>query len=80
MKPVIGAVMGPAVVLGSSDGNWCGCDGRGAVAVLIAMAALGSAVGLVTGVISDVQALSGAADDPTRNWWDPLKTNTSACR
>lgn len=79
MKPVTGAVLGPVVILGSSSGQFCSCsaDGRAWVAALAAMSAMGAVVGLVTGVISDVQAISGAASDPTANWWNPLKTNTS---
>lgn len=34
-------------------------------------------VGLVTGIVSDVQALTGDARDPCRNWYDPFATNTS---
>lgn len=80
VKPVVGAIAGPAVVLSGSDGLFggCGCgDARGVLAVLAVTAAAGAAVGLVTGVISDVQWLSGAASDPTANWADPFKTNTS---
>jgi hypothetical protein len=78
VKPMVGAITGPAVVLAGTDGGaFCGCDGRGAAAAFAVMAAAGALVGLVTGVISDVQALSGAASDPTANWWDPFKTNTS---
>jgi hypothetical protein len=44
------------------------------------MAAVGAVGGLVTGVISDFQVLTGAADDPCRNWADPFKTNTSDWR
>jgi hypothetical protein len=77
-KPVVGAVAGPVVLLGASGGDWgCGChDGRAVAAVLIVAAGVGAAAGLVTGVISDVQALSGAATDPCRNWWHPFATNT----
>lgn len=82
VKPVIGAVTGPIVMLGQASGDLasCGCGGRGegVVVVLGIMAAVGATVGLVTGVISDVQALTGAAQDPMRNWWDPFKTNTSS--
>ncbi|MBL9076985.1 MAG: hypothetical protein JNL08_05750 [Planctomycetes bacterium] len=79
IKPVVGAVTGPVVLAASSNGNFCGCDGRGAVAAIGVAAAIGALIGLVTGVVSDVQWLSGAAADPTANWWDPFKTNTSAC-
>lgn len=77
IKPVVGAVTGPAFgaqFLGPS----CGCnDGRGVLAFLGVMAVAGAGVGLVTGVISDVQALTGEAPDPCRNWYDPFSTNTS---
>ena len=81
VKPVIGAVVGPVVILAHSNGSvgtgGCGCGCEGIVAFLAAGAAIGAAGGLVTGIISDVQALDGTAEDPTANWWDPLKTNTS---
>jgi len=79
VKPVTGAIVGPFVILGGSNGNLCGCgcDGRAVLVALAAMSAVGACVGLVTGIISDVQALDGTAEDPTANWWDPLKTNTS---
>ncbi|MFY9345817.1 MAG: hypothetical protein WAT39_25220 [Planctomycetota bacterium] len=78
-KPVVGAVVGPVVVLGAlGGGGGCGCgDGRAIVVLLALGSAVGAGAGLVTGIISDVQAITGEADDPTRNWWDPLKTNTS---
>ena len=76
-KPIVGVFTGPAVILGSCDGNWGGNwgDGRALVAVFGVMAAVGAVGGLVTGVISDVQVLAGRAPDPCRNWWDPFKTN-----
>lgn len=77
VKPAVGAIVGPAVALGSTGSPFCGCDGRGVLAALAVTAAAGAAVGLVTGVISDVQWLSGAAHDPTANWNNPFKTNTS---
>jgi ammonia channel protein AmtB len=76
-KPMVGAFTGPVVALGNSSGSFgCGCgDGRGVVVVLGAMAIAGAACGLVTGIISDVQALSGNCSDPCENWWDPFATN-----
>ncbi len=76
-KPIVGAVAGPVVLLGSTGGDWsCGChDGRAVAVVLIVAAGVGAAAGLVTGIISDVNALSGRAEDPCRNWWHPLATN-----
>jgi hypothetical protein len=76
-KPIVGAVTGPAMILGNSGGNWnCGGDGRGLVAVLMGCAFIGAGAGLVTGVISDVQFLCGYARNPTHNWWNPFATNT----
>jgi hypothetical protein len=78
-KPVVGVVTGPIVLIGHANGDlgWgCG-DGRAIVAVFAVMSAVGAVGGIVTGVISDVHALSGAAADPAHNWWDPFKTNTS---
>jgi hypothetical protein len=76
VKPLTGAFVGPAVILGDTT---CGfaCDGRGFAAVLLVGSAIGAACGVVTGIVSDVQALSGAAEDPCRNWWNPLATNIS---
>lgn len=81
-KPVVGAITGPVVMLGNSNGDFSGCgcscnDGYGVVAVLGVMAGIGAVGGLVTGIISDIQVLAGEAEDPTRNWADPFKTNTS---
>ncbi len=79
-KPVVGAVTGPVIILGNSSGNLgggCGCDGRAVACVFLAMSVVGAGAGLVTGIISDVQAVCGAAPDPTANWFDPFLTNTS---
>lgn len=80
-KPVVGAITGPVVMLGNSNGDFggcgCSCDGGYAVlGVLGVMAGIGAVGGLVTGIISDIQVLTGDAEDPTRNWADPFKTNT----
>lgn len=79
VKPVVGAVTGPVVMLGEGGfGSGCRGDGRGVVAVFATMSAFGAVGGLVTGLISDVQVLSGAAESsPTDFWWHPFKTNTS---
>jgi hypothetical protein len=76
-KPIVGVFTGPAVILAETDGDWgCGCgDGRALVAAFGVMAAVGAVGGLVTGIISDVQVLTGRARRPTHNWWDPFKTN-----
>lgn len=80
VKPVVGAVIGPFVMVGESGGigDCCGADPRALACAYMLLACVGAAGGLVSGVISDVQVLSGAASaDPTANWWDPFKTNTS---
>lgn len=77
-KPVVGAVTGPVIFLGHSNGDFCGCDGRALACAFALAAAAGAGAGFVTGVISDVQWACGRADDPTRNWWDPFATNTMA--
>ncbi len=80
VKPVIGCLTGPVVVLAQpSYYNGGSCDGEGATYVIVALAAIGAAVGLVTGVVSDYQALTGAVDEPTANWWNPFATNSQAC-
>ena len=77
-KQLVGAVVGPAIMLGHIDVS-CGCgDGRAFLAVLAIGSAVGAVAGLVTGIVSDVHALSGDVADPCANWWDPFKTNTSS--
>jgi hypothetical protein len=78
VKPVVGAVTGPAVVLAASGGHLgCCCnDWRAAVIVLAVASGIGACGGLVTGIISDVQWLCGNAEDPTRNWHHPFAINT----
>lgn len=77
-KPFVGAVTGPAILLGNTTGNWgCGGDGRALVAVLVGAAVVGAAAGLVTGMISDVQFLCGRVHDPAHNWWNPFATNST---
>lgn len=80
-KPVVGVVTGPVILFGGGGGGGCCCDdGRGAAAVFVVLAGIGAGAGLVTGIISDVQALAGEARDPTANWWDPFATNTDPVR
>ncbi len=77
-KPIVGIFTGPVVMLGNSDGDFGSCycgDGRAIVAVFATLGVIGAGGGLVTGIISDVNALCGNASDPCRNWWDPFKTN-----
>ena len=83
VKPVVGAVTGPVVLLAASGGQGIGCgcqDGRAILVLFAVAAAIGAGGGLVTGIISDVQALCGVADDPCRNWQHPFATNTGASR
>lgn len=77
-KPVVCAVTTPIYVLGNSSGNGCGCDPRGALCGLLVISAVGAAGGLVTGIISDINYLTGDVEDPCRNLHDPFATNTSA--
>lgn len=74
-KPLVCAVTTPAYLLGKSGA--CGCDPRGAACGFLLVAAVGAAGGLVTGIISDINWITGEADDPTRNIGDPFATNTS---
>jgi hypothetical protein len=73
-KPIVGAVVGPVLVLGSAGNVGGNCDGRALGAVLCVSAIAGSACGLVTGIISDVRWIAGCPE-PTRNWHDPFRTN-----
>ena len=78
-KPIVGVFSGPAVILGSSGADFGCCgNGDGLVWAFAFMSAVGAVGGLVTGIISDIQVLTGAARNPTNNWWDPFATNTSA--
>jgi TRAP-type C4-dicarboxylate transport system permease small subunit len=80
VKPVIGALTGPVVILAQPSYHHGGnCHDEGAVYALVALAAVGAAVGLVTGVVSDYQALTGAVEEPTANWWNPFATNSQVC-
>lgn len=79
-KPIVGALAGPFVILGESGGlDGCGCgDGRAFACAWAILMGVGAVGGLVTGIVSDVQFLTGAAAaDPTANWWHPFRTNTS---
>lgn len=83
-KPVVGAITGPFVILGNcGDLNLGGCgnyDGCAVVAFFGTLMAVGAVGGLVTGIVSDVQALTGAARQPCANWYDPFATNTTPSR
>ena len=74
-KPLIGAATAPAYFWASDDCNRF--DSCTLPCGLVAMAAVGVVGGLVTGVLSDIYWLSGKADDPTRNFYDPFATNVS---
>lgn len=74
-KPFVCAVTAPIYVLGRTEP--CGCDPRGAACGIVIVAAVGAAAGLVTGIISDINYLSGRASEPARNLLDPFATNTS---
>jgi len=74
-KPIVCAVTTPVYVLGNSDS--CGCDPRGAACGLAIVAAVGAAGGLITGIISDINVLTGEVADPLRNIHDPFATNLS---
>ena len=79
-KPVVCAVTGPVLILGHvNPSGGCGnCDPRGLACGLVVLSAVGAAGGLVTGIISDINWISGEAEDPTRNIGDPFATNTSS--
>jgi hypothetical protein len=81
VKPVVGAFVGPVVMLANSGGDFsgCGCNGEGILCALGIMAAVGAGAGLITGIISDVRVVCGCCDDPTNNWWDPFKINDEVC-
>ena len=78
IKPVTGAIAGPAILLGQPNAVGWGCccgDGDELLGVLLAGAAVGTVCGLVNGVISDFRWLFDETEDPTRNWADPFRTN-----
>ena len=79
VKPVVCAVTTPIYVIAQSanSGTAYSSDGRGVACAFVVVAAVGAAGGLVTGVISDVNMLTGNAPDPFRNIHDPFATNTS---
>ena len=74
-KPVVCAVTTPFIVL-SQPNCFCG-DCRDLGCAVVAFSAVGAVGGLVTGIISDVNVLTGKATDATRNLHDPFATNTS---
>lgn len=73
-KPVVCAISTPAYVLGNGNSS-CGCDPRGAACALLVVAAVGATGGLITGLISDINVLTGEVPDPLRNIHDPFATN-----
>ena len=74
-KPLVCAVTTPVFVIANAD--TCCCDPRGAACAVVALAAVGAVGGLVTGIISDINYLTGDVEDPARNLHDPFATNTS---
>lgn len=78
-KPVVCAFTTPIYALGGRGGGccWCSCDGRAVLGGLLVLSAIGAVGGLVTGLISDFNALTDDVPDPTRNFHDPFATNTS---
>lgn len=74
-KPIVCAVTMPIYVLSHSD--VCGCRPEGAACAFLIVSAVGAAGGLVTGIISDINLLTGDVADPIRNLHDPFATNTS---
>jgi hypothetical protein len=80
VKPIVGAVTGPVIMMGRSDGAWCSTDWIGSdwcsvCCGLAMLSAVGAGVGLVTGIVSDIRALTDEAEEPTDNWWDPFAVN-----
>ena len=76
VKPLVGAVTGPVIILGNSaDGGCFNGDWRGIGCALASLAVIGAVGGLVTGIVSDVRVLTESAQDPTDNWWDPFAIN-----
>jgi len=76
VKPVIGAVAAPVIMLGKSDSWTSDCSNPEAILCAVGvMGVIGAGAGLVTGIISDLRYVCGFADDPMNNWWDPFKIN-----
>ncbi|HEB52206.1 MAG TPA: hypothetical protein ENI87_03010 [bacterium] len=75
-KPVVCAVTTPVYVLGNA-GVWsCGCDDGYVLACGAAVfSVVGIVGGFVTGIISDINVLTGRCHDPIRNLHDPFATN-----
>lgn len=88
VKPVVGVVMGPVVILRDGQcrfGEWEGeargegyGEGAAVLVGLVVFPVAGVIGGLVTGVVSDFHVLRGQATDPGRNWSNPFATNTMA--
>ena len=72
-KPLVGAVVGPVMLL-AEGGCRCG-SGEEAAMALCAGSVVGAGAGLVTGIISDFNWVTGRTEDPTINWHDPFATN-----
>ena len=78
VKPVVGAITGPVYVIAELGEVPSSYDDGGCAVVgfLIVTSAIGATCGLVTGIISDIQVLLGAASKPIQNWGNPFAINT----
>lgn len=76
-KPIVGALTAPVLVFSEVPVFYtCDDGGRQAACCLFGIVAIAGAMsGLVTGIISDVQFLTGEVDDPLHNWWNPFATS-----
>jgi hypothetical protein len=77
VKPVAGLVTGPVhapdeIGVEPSAASVCGVFG-----MLLVESAAGVVGGLATGIVSDARVLLGKADEPTRNWGNPFRTNAN---
>jgi hypothetical protein len=78
VKPVTGLVTGPMRANDELGGGTSPASGCAVIGILAVESAAGVVCGLATGVASDVHVLFGGADEPTRNWANPFRTNTDA--
>ena len=79
VKPVVGVFTAPVLLMTGHYGTQLRMDGGGgggSTALVFGILAMGAMGGLVTGVLSDWAVLARETQEPTRNWWDPLATNS----